>query len=167
MRRFQQLRRSEPRTWRHVVLSVAAVGVLATIISSGVLGTGLLKPNRAAAATPTYGGGYLMAADPEGGYWTATSAGSITSHGGAPTFGSPALSGVRLTQPIVGMAATTDGQGYWLVAADGGVFSFGDAKFYGSTGALHLKQPVVGMAATPDGKGLLVGGFRWWHLHLR
>ncbi len=94
-----------------------------------------------------------MAADPEGGYWTATSAGSITSHGGAPTFGSPALSGVRLTQPIVGMAATTDGQGYWLVAADGGVFSFGDAKFYGSTGALHLKQPVVGMAATPDGKG--------------
>jgi ribosomal protein L24E len=153
MRRFQQLRRSEPRTWRHVALSVAAVGVLAAIISSGVLGTGPLKPNKAAAATPTYGGGYLMAADPAGGYWTATSAGSITSHGGAPTFGSPALSGVRLTQPIVGMAATTDGQGYWLVAADGGVFSFGDAKFYGSTGALHLQQPVVGMAATPDGKG--------------
>ena len=70
-----------------------------------------------------------MAADPQGGYWTVSSAGSITSHGGAPTFGSPALSGLHLTQPIVGMASTTDGQGYWLVASDGGVFSYGDAKF--------------------------------------
>ena len=44
-------------------------------------------------------------------------------------------------------------QGYWLVASDGGVFSFGGAKFWGSTGALHLNQPIVGMAATPDGRG--------------
>jgi hypothetical protein len=44
-------------------------------------------------------------------------------------------------------------RGYWLVASDGGIFSFGDAKFYGSTGAIHLNQPVVGMAATPDGHG--------------
>jgi ribosomal protein L24E len=51
------------------------------------------------------------------------------------------------------MAATTDGQGYWLVASDGGVFSYGDAKFYGSTGAIHLNRPIVGMAATSDGKG--------------
>ena len=90
-----------------------------------------------------------MAADPTGGYWT----GSVTAHGGAPTFGSPALSAIQLTQPIVGMAATTDGQGYWLVASDGGVFSYGDAKFYGSTGAIQLNRPIVGMAATPDGKG--------------
>ena len=51
------------------------------------------------------------------------------------------------------MAATPDGGGYWLVASDGGIFSFGDAKFYGSTGAIHLNRPVVGMAATPDGAG--------------
>jgi N-acetylmuramoyl-L-alanine amidase len=55
--------------------------------------------------------------------------------------------------PIVGMAATPDGQGYWMVGADGGIFSFGDAAFYGSTGSLHLNAPIVGMAATPDGKG--------------
>ena len=79
--------------------------------------------------------------------------GAVTPHGGAPTFGSPALSGISLTQPIVGMAATADGQGYWLVASDGGVFSYGDAKFYGSTGAMQLKQPIVGMAATSDGQG--------------
>jgi hypothetical protein len=51
------------------------------------------------------------------------------------------------------MAATADGQGYWLVASDGGVFSYGDAKFYGSTGAIHLNRPIVGMAATSDAKG--------------
>src|SRR5207302_1620632 len=43
--------------------------------------------------------------------------------------------------------------GYWLVASDGGIFSFGDAKFFGSTGGIHLNQPVVGMAATPTGNG--------------
>ena len=39
------------------------------------------------------------------------------------------------------------------MASDGGIFSFGDAKFYGSTGAIHLNQPVVGMAATATGAG--------------
>jgi ribosomal protein L24E len=97
-----------------------------------------------------------MTADPTGGYWTASSTGSVTSYGGAGSFGSPALSGVRLSQPIVGMAATSDGQGYWLVASDGGVFSFGDAKFYGSTGAIHLNRPIVGMSPTSDGKGYLL-----------
>jgi hypothetical protein len=58
-----------------------------------------------------------------------------------------------LAQDIVGMAATRTGRGYWLVAADGGVFTFGDARFFGSTGALHLDAPVVGMAATRTGRG--------------
>ena len=40
-----------------------------------------------------------------------------------------------------------------MVASDGGIFSFGDARFYGSTGSLHLNQPIVGMASTPDGQG--------------
>jgi hypothetical protein len=48
---------------------------------------------------------------------------------------------------MVGMAATSDGQGYWLVAADGGIFPFGDALGLGSTGNVHLNQPMVGMAA--------------------
>ncbi len=129
------------------------MGVIGAVISSGTVGTALVTANGAAAASPVYGGGHLIAADPTGGYWTASSAGAVTPHGGAPTFGSPALSGISLTQPIVGMAATADGQGYWLVASDGGVFSYGDAKFYGSTGAMQLKQPIVGMAATSDGQG--------------
>ena len=95
----------------------------------------------------------MMAADPTGGYWTVTPAGAVTPHGAAPALGSPALSNLRLAQPIVGMAATTDGNGYWLVASDGGIFSYGDATFYGSTGAIHLNKPIVGMAATNDGRG--------------
>jgi hypothetical protein len=94
-----------------------------------------------------------MAADPSGGYWTVTPAGAVTPHGGAPALGSPALSNLRLAQPIVGMTATNDGNGYWLVASDGGIFSYGDATFYGSTGAIHLNKPIVGMASTNDGKG--------------
>ena len=68
----------------------------------------------------------------QGGGWSAAGNGAIYSIGGAPGFGS--ASGDHLNQPIVGMAATPDGQGYWLVAADGGIFAFGDAGFYGSMG---------------------------------
>ena len=39
------------------------------------------------------------------------------------------------------MTATPTGKGYWLVASDGGIFAFGDARFYGSTGDIHLAQP--------------------------
>ncbi len=87
---------------------------------------------------------------PGGGDWeVATDGGVFTRE--APFFGS--LGGIRLAQPIVGMAATRDGRGYWLVAADGGIFAFGDARFYGSLGAIQLAQPIVGMAATRDGRG--------------
>jgi SpoIID/LytB domain protein len=58
-----------------------------------------------------------------------------------------------LNKPVVGMAATPDGQGYWLVASDGGIFSYGDASYFGSTGAIALNKPIVGMASTPDGRG--------------
>ena len=53
----------------------------------------------------------------------------------------------------MGIAATPDGGGYWLVASDGGVFSYGDARFFGSTGGMHINAPIVGMATTPDGGG--------------
>ena len=100
-----------------------------------------------------YGGGRLMAANPNAGYWTTTWAGNVTAYGGAPTLGSPASFGIHLNQPILSMASTPSGHGYWLVASDGGVFSFGNAIFYGSTGSIHLNKPIVGIAPTPSGRG--------------
>ena len=68
--------------------------------------------------------------------------GSLAADGGVFTFGDArfygSTGGMRLNQPIVGMAATPTGHGYWLVASDGGIFSFGDAEFHGSTGGMHL-----------------------------
>ena len=53
----------------------------------------------------------------------------IFTYGNTAFFGS--TGGQPLNKPIVGMAATPDGQGYWFVASDGGIFSYGDAQFYG------------------------------------
>ena len=44
------------------------------------------------------------------------------------------------------------------MAADGGVFSYGDARYYGSTGAMHLNRPIVAMSSTPDGFGYWLWG---------
>jgi titin len=93
-----------------------------------------------------------MASTPDGGgYWIATTNGSVSAFGDAHSYGSMAAE--HLNQPIVGIAATPDGAGYWLVASDGGVFAFGDARYLGSEGGHHLNLPVVGMATTPDGAG--------------
>ena len=139
--------------WRRIALVAIACGVLVATISFGQLGSAQAAAAVSVNTPSAYSGGRLMTADPAGGYWTVTGVGAIASYGGAPVFGSPAASGMRLTMPVVGMASTPDGQGYWLVASDGGVLSYGDAQFYGSTGAIHLSQPVVGMASTPDGRG--------------
>ncbi|HEY1652249.1 MAG TPA: hypothetical protein VGG09_10240, partial [Acidimicrobiales bacterium] len=85
------------------------------------------------------------------GYLLAASDGGIFALGNAKFEGSAGA--LHLNDPVVGMAATSDGGGYWLVASDGGIFSYGDARFEGSTGGMHLNRPVVGMAATPDGGG--------------
>ena len=77
--------------------------------------------------------------------------GGVVSECGISTFGS--MQGQPLNAPIVGIAATPDGNGYWLVASDGGVFAFGDAKFYGSMGGHPLNAPIVGIATTPNGQG--------------
>ncbi|HTU39712.1 MAG TPA: hypothetical protein VMF35_17050 [Acidimicrobiales bacterium] len=134
------------------VLLAVLVVACATAVACTVAG-----PATAGAATSDavqgYGAGHLMAADPAGGYWTATPTGAAVAHNGAPQLGSPAASGSRLNQPLVGMAATPDADGYWLVASDGGIFSYGDARFFGSTGSIKLNQPIVGMAPTPDGGG--------------
>ncbi len=50
----------------------------------------------------------------------------------SPFFGSLPGLGIAPVTPIVGIAATPDGDGYWLISVDGGVFAFGDARFFGS-----------------------------------
>jgi peptidoglycan hydrolase-like protein with peptidoglycan-binding domain len=77
--------------------------------------------------------------------------GGIFAFGDAHFFGSTGA--IHLDAPVVGMAATPDGQGYWLAAADGGIFSYGDATFYGSMGGQTLDNPVAGIAPTHDGHG--------------
>ncbi len=77
--------------------------------------------------------------------------GGIFNLGNAPFSGS--MAGQPLDEPIVGIAATPDGNGYWEVASDGGVFNFGSATFEGSMGGHPLNKPIVGIAATPDGNG--------------
>ena len=171
MRKIQLLRETVPKRTRWLLCLLAAMSaILGITVSFGggnsaqasinlTRGYRSLSPKSVAPAPiPDYSGGRYLAADPNGGYWTVNWAGAVTANGGAPTFGSPALSGLRLNKPIAGIAATPDGEGYWLVGTDGGVFSFGDAKFYGSTGAIHLNLPIVGIAATPDGEGYWLVG---------
>jgi hypothetical protein len=92
-----------------------------------------------------------IATTPDGeGYWLARSDGHVSHFGDSVDHGTV---GTRLARPIVGMAATRNGGGYWLVGSDGGVFSFGNAKYFGSTGNLHLNKPIVAIAATADDRG--------------
>ena len=145
--------------WERRRASTLGAGLGAALMTlTGMVGASLVVGTPAgavttAAAPPETSGGQMMTADPDGGYWTVNATGAVTTYDGAPNFGSPAASGITLSKPMVGMAATPDGAGYWLVASDGGIFSYGDAQFYGSTGAIHLNEPIVGMAATPDGDG--------------
>ncbi len=80
------------------------------------------------------------------GYWEVASDGGIFSFGDAQFYGS--MGGKALNKPVVGIAATPDGQGYWEIASDGGIFSFGDAQFCGSMGGKALNEPVVGVASS-------------------
>ena len=84
------------------------------------------------------------------GAWIVEADGAVAIRGDAVRYGQ--LSGMPLSQPIVGVATDPLTGGYWLVASDGGIFSF-HAPFKGSAGAIRLNAPIVGMAATPDGGG--------------
>jgi hypothetical protein len=86
-----------------------------------------------------------------GGYWEVAADGGVFAFGDAGSYGS--MGGHPLNEPVVGMAATTDGKGYWEVAADGGIFAYGDAPFLGSMGGHPLNQAIQAMATTPDGRG--------------
>ena len=82
------------------------------------------------------------------GFWMASSTGAIYPFGAAQQLGSTA--GIRLNQPVVGIAATPSGNGYWMTATDGGIFNFGDAAFFGAVPGLvsgaAAAIPKVGMA---------------------
>ena len=78
--------------------------------------------------------------------------GGVLGFGTARFLGSPL--GVKVSAPIVAMAATPDGAGYWLAGADGAVYSFGDAHYFGAPAATGgTPDPVVGFAPTPLGNG--------------
>jgi len=123
-----------------------------TIAGSG--GSVSVTGNAFAAALNLQSNWFTIGGQPSGGvggYWLNATDGGVFSFGNAQFHGS--TGGMRLNQPVVGMAATHDAGGYWEVATDGGVFSFGDAQFHGSTGSIRLNKPMVGMAVTPGGGG--------------
>ncbi len=62
------------------------------------------------------------------------------------------------TSPVVGVAATSNGEGYWEVDSAGQVAAFGDATCYGSMQGVTLAGPIVGMAAAPGGGGYWLAG---------
>jgi hypothetical protein len=79
------------------------------------------------------------------GYWLAGTDGGVFAYGDAGYFGGHG--GSPLNGPIIGIAATPNGQGYWLFATDGGVFGYGAAQFLGSMGGVHLNGPEDGALA--------------------
>ena len=78
--------------------------------------------------------------------------------GGVFSFGDAAFrgstGGIRLNQPIVGIARYRTGTGYTMVASHGGIFTFGGRRFFGSLPGIgaHVSD-VVGMAQTANGLG--------------
>src|ERR1700684_3688612 len=92
--RGNRMRQSRPYRSLPLVLAravalfvlVPALGLaLAIEVSSGTVGgAGAATAGR----TDGDGAGQMMAADPNGGYWTTTAGGAITPHDGAPALGS-------------------------------------------------------------------------------
>ena len=139
------------RRRRRPVPMALAVVVLAATIAFGVA-TGPARPSSALPPPPTLESG-------------TPGPNAVTAFGAATTVPGTTLGG--LSSPVVGMAATPDGNGYWAVASDGGIFAFGNAAFEGSTGGIHLNAPIVGMAATSDRWRVLAGRRRRRRLRLR
>ena len=104
-----------------------------------------------AVTAPVTTGVVASVANPDGGGWSTDAHGDVTSHGGAPLFGT--LASQKLTSPIVDITSTADGKGYWLVAWNGQIHPFGDAGFFGPTRSQQAGVAIVGMASTPDGAG--------------
>ena len=171
MRKIQLLRETVPKRTRWLLCLLAAMSAVLGVTVS--FGAGVRHKRRSTGAwvsfsisiakvrhtrsIPDYSGGRYLAADPNGGYWTVNWVGAVTAHGGAPTYGSPALSGLRLNKPIAGIAATPDGEGYWLV---GPMAASSPSATRTSTAprGTYLNLPIVGIAATSDGEGYWLVG---------
>jgi hypothetical protein len=141
----------------HTVQQVS-VGGQANHFPTPSVGDGLLLAPNSDQVVAFYGSAGLPGppsppppAPPNSSYWLAASDGGIFSFGNAQFYGS--TGGLVLNRPVVGMAATSSGNGYWFVASDGGIFNYGGASFFGSEGGKPLNAPIVGMAATPDEGG--------------
>ena len=62
------------------------------------------------------------------------------------------------SQPIVGMAATRNGQGYWVVAVDGTVERSATPGFTVRRRGLRYHSPSPAIAATPNSNGYWLVG---------
>src|ERR1700722_7921650 len=117
MRNIQKLRAAVPERTRWLLCTLAALtGVFAAMAgfglstaaqaaaksgskhtastTKGVVHTAAHTVAATKAEVMPYSGGRQMTADPSGGYWTVSWVGAVTAYGGAPTFGSPVLSGI-------------------------------------------------------------------------
>jgi hypothetical protein len=132
-----------------------------------------------AAAGPVVG---IAAAGEHGaGAWVATANGVVVSDGTTPPIRPPDLRLLHDPGPVVGIAATPDGQGYWLATSSGAAVAAGDAATFGATpgaptggrpgtasnpGRATARDapaqdppdpaPVTGLMPTPDGRGALL-----------
>lgn len=84
-----------------------------------------------------------------GGYWVASSRGTVHALGSAPRLGDLALS----DDAVVGMASLTTSEGYWLVTKRGKVGAFGAARHFGDLTGATLSHSVVAIAAHPQASG--------------
>ena len=82
-----------------------------------------------------------------GGYWIASSEGSVLSFGGVR-----AGAFTTFNSLFAGLAAPPSARGFWGFSWAGEVHAFG-VPFFGSMAGHRLNAPIVSMAATPSGNG--------------
>ena len=89
-----------------------------------------------------------MAANGSSGYWLANSGGQVWS------YGSVGITNISTndSNPTVGIAATSTGNGLAVVDTAGHVYTYGDMNNYGQV-TWALNRPVLGITLTPDDQG--------------
>ena len=88
------------------------------------------------------------------GYWDVTERRASCTRSAARTFyGDPRATHALERAARSAASRSRRGTGYWLLGRDGGIFTYGGAKFYGSTGGMHLNKPVNGMERTDGNSG--------------
>jgi hypothetical protein len=86
---------------------------------------------------------------------------SLSPAGASTTQPPDAAAGTPVTaasQPVTGIASTSDSGGYWQVAADGSVYASGDAAGHGGLPPTVPSAPIVAMTRTPDNGGYWLAG---------